>query len=79
MIDFLLFVFGGGSCGGDGWVIGFFFGCFVVGLLVVLWWWFGGSGVMISGFVVVFDMGLLGCFWVCWLNMVVCLVNSGGV
>lgn len=42
MIDFLLFVFSGGSCSGDGWVIGFFFfffGCFVVGLLVVVVWW----------------------------------------
>ena len=53
--------------------------CLVVGLLVVLWWWFSGFDVMIGGSMVVFGMGLLGCFWVCWLNMVVCLVNSGGL
>ena len=46
---------------------------------MVLWWWFSGFDVMIGGSMVVFGMGLLGCFWVCWLNMVVCLVNSGGL
>lgn len=53
MIDFLLFVFGGGSCGGDGWVIGFFFWVFCGGssggVVVVVWWvwcndqWFCGG------------------------------------
>ena len=39
-------MFGGGSCGGDGWVNGCVCVCVcVVGLLVVLWRWFGGFGV----------------------------------
>ena len=39
--------------------------------LACLMWWIGGFGVTISGSAVVLSMGLLGCFLVCWLNMVV--------
>ena len=65
-------MFGGGSCGGDGWVNG----CVcVVGLLVVLWRWFGGSGgKKVYSVVVVFEFASR-----IWFFVVVCLVNSGGL